>query len=532
MHEGNGPQPAFVLLSNNQGGFPRYGFFLDDEDMSGVAYVDVHKDSQLSGRFGALDQIFPHELAHVIRRQLAGEMTGGFGNQVHALGVRTDRVVAFNEGFAEHLQAVAFDASPDVPIMGELATDVALYDAGLERLEAYRRELAARFAFAPPMRMGLLLWYTNDEDVQRYFAVRDNAFAREPDVPERLLRGPDPYAGYLLESMLVGPPNGLPKSLSRMLATEGVVSALFYRWAMDGRLGSNRRDPEFYAPFGVDPQQISDLENVYLKLFEVFYVAKPQTTLDVINGYRERFPDEAAWVEEIASEVFLGKPLEDVPELWLANRAFETGTTVYDQYRGLRRAHTFDLNGASLVDLVSVPGVDLAAARAIRDNAPYAGIHDLAAVPGLADEVVERFVAMEADLDVLVAELEAEADAEDVLSINLLLMPFVWRLVWLVAISAGAGAALYRYAVRQRGGPVRGWPRSIVNGIGAGILGAAGGWGLGGFGLGAVAVVAIVLGLPAAAIQWFRGEPGTAGAVLVGWAIAAVPAALLTTAWF
>ena len=100
-------EPAYLALTRNEGGFPRYGFYLDGAAKREVAYIDLHRSSQLSGCFGAMDQIFPHELMHVLVRQLAGEAPEGGANQTHAIGVRTDRPTAFNEGFAEAAQVLA-----------------------------------------------------------------------------------------------------------------------------------------------------------------------------------------------------------------------------------------------------------------------------------------------------------------------------------------------------------------------------------------------------------------------------------------
>ena len=109
---GRAPEPAYLLLSNRQGGFPQFGFYLDGVKKADAGWVDLHRSSTLSGRFGAMDQIFPHELLHVIVRQLAGEPRESGGNQMHAIGVRTDPVNAFGEGFAEHVQVMSVD-DPD-----------------------------------------------------------------------------------------------------------------------------------------------------------------------------------------------------------------------------------------------------------------------------------------------------------------------------------------------------------------------------------------------------------------------------------
>src|SRR5512143_1568193 len=95
-------EPAYLLLSNKVGGFPRFGFVLDGDVKRSVGYVDIQAGQRLTGQFGTTDQIFPHELAHIIVTQLAGERAPSGVNQIHAVGVRTDPETAFSEGFAEH----------------------------------------------------------------------------------------------------------------------------------------------------------------------------------------------------------------------------------------------------------------------------------------------------------------------------------------------------------------------------------------------------------------------------------------------
>ena len=147
-------EPAYVLLSERQGGYAREGFVLGEVEKPTAGYVDVHKDWPVAGKFGALDQIVPHELAHVIRRQLVGPLADGSANQVHALGLRTDPVTAFNEGFAEHLQPMAIDHPDADPATRSLAADGEASERVSARLAAYRREVAARLAVAPRLRMG------------------------------------------------------------------------------------------------------------------------------------------------------------------------------------------------------------------------------------------------------------------------------------------------------------------------------------------------------------------------------------------
>jgi len=524
-------EPAYVLLSSRQGGFAREGFFLDNVEKRAVGYVDVHQDWPISGTFGSIDQIVPHELAHVLRRQLVGELAEGGTNQVHALGVRTDRVVAFNEGFAEHLQAIAFDESADVPQLAALAADEDLLAVVHDHLARYRQELVARLAISPPMRMGFVAWYSNDEDVLRYHGVKNNWFAREVDMPAHLLRGVDPYRAYLLESVLLGATDGPAKPLPRMLATEGVVASLFYRWAMHAGIRAARPGQAFYAQFGADRDEVSGLENVYLKLAEVFFRAKPQSAMDVIQAYRDRFPDEADWVDEVADEVFLGQTGTLPAQLWMANRAFETGTTLFDQYRGMPRVHTFDLNGASLADLASVPGVDPRLAREIQAAAPFAHVEELDTISGVTPELVQRFVAMAAEMPRLRVELEAES-VEDSLTINAILMPIVWRALTTLLMAAALGAVAYRATSAGATPSAPGWLRCLLNGLGAGTVGLIGGWLLGAHGVGAIGPVLLLFAMPALAWQLTRGKARRAPRIAAAWALAALPAAILSGVWF
>src|SRR6185436_9524177 len=178
--------------SDNQGGFPRFGLYSDDAD-PGLAYIDLHRRSLPSGRFGAIDQIFPHELLHVIVHDLAGPPPDGNATQVHAIGVRTDRVTAFNEGFAEHGQVMAIDDPDAPPETKALAADAILSRGAFDRMEAYRRALSAPWSTAQKARMTFPLWFSQAEQVLRYHAVRANLFARAEPVPPFLLTRRDVY---------------------------------------------------------------------------------------------------------------------------------------------------------------------------------------------------------------------------------------------------------------------------------------------------------------------------------------------------
>jgi hypothetical protein len=478
-----------------------------------------------------VDQIFPHELAHVMQRQLAGELAEGGTNQVHALGVRTDPIVAFNEGFAEHLQTMAIDDPDAHPATAALLQDEDAYPTVLRRMDRYRREMTARLAMAPRMQMGFVAWFSNGENVLRYHAVKDNAFLREVTLPPRLLTI-DPYRAYLLENVLPGDPEGPVKSVPRSLSTEGVIATFFYRWATDEELRTTYCDEPFYALFGTSASEIPPELNVYLKIAHVFYMAKPQQLLEFVEGYETEFPDEAERVEQLAREVFGTPVLRRTPEIWMANRDFETGTTVFDQFRGLPRTHTFDLNAASLVDLVGIPGVTPELARATRDEAPFASVDDVARVAGMSPALVEHFRDMVVEMERLRAELSEEP--EQTLSIRSILTPYFWRAGAVLLLAGVIGGLLHRAIRLNQASPeIRfSWWRTVVNGFAASIVSVLVGWGLGP-GYASFLAVGLLFGAPGSiwcGVKTRRGALATR--VMIAWLAAAAPGLALITPWF
>ena len=521
---GSEPEPAYLLLSSRQGGFPRFGFYLDGQEKRNVGYVDLYKTRVLRKRFGGMDQIFPHELAHIIMRQLAGEAAPGGSNQIHAVGVRTDPRQAFSEGFAEHCQIMAIEDPDADPEIRALAFDGRLRTMAEDLASNYLGELQARWAPAGPMRMGFLFWFSGTEQTWRYFAVKQNAFARQPSLPETMLAARNLYPAYLALNVIPGRPQDPPKSAAVLLSTEGVVSALFYRWATHTAMQNRYRDEELYARFGAVKAKVSPSENIYLKLFHLFYVSKPGDTAALIRAYKSMYPDESPMVEDLVQSVLLNQPLPDYPEIWLANPDFRTGTSLFDQFRSLPRTHTFDLNAATLVDLLGIPGMQRSLAENILKNAPFSGLNDLLRVPGFPPDLFFRFTRMSEGM----ARIRSgTAESEPELNLAAILWSFGWRALIALAIAAGAGAFLHT-RVRSIGRF-----RAAVNGLAASFLVLGLAW----LTTGTRAHIAflgpiVLFAIPAA--LWYLArhrEWSQAVRVLFAWALAALPAVLLAYPW-
>jgi hypothetical protein len=515
---GRTPEPAYLVLSDRQGGFPQFGFYLGDEKKPDVGWVDLHRASDLSGRLGAMDQIFPHELMHVIVHQLAGEPRESGGNQVHAIGVRTDPVNAFTEGLAEAMQILAVDDPDATDDTRRLAADAAVLERTERAVAAYARGLSSPWP-VQPSRLRFLLWYGQGEQVLRYHAVKANRFARSPAVPPPLLARKDKYAAYLFSSVVPGAEDDAPKEAGAMLSSEGVVSFLFWLFISDPALQQRYEPDAFYQQFGTTVADVTPLENVFLKVFAALHAGRPSTGAGLLRAYVERFPDDARAVDGVVQTALLGQPLPDAPEIWLANDALMTGTSLFDQYRGLPRPHTFDVNAASTLDWLSVPGVTSAQASALLAAAPYPGLDALLASAAVTPALRRRITEMAAAMDRL---RRRAVDEEEALRLSAILLGYLWRLAALVLACAALGALLSR-----RAGTRRRWTAALIA-VAANLLVIAFAWVVTSPPWYPFAAPIVAGGVPLALWRLARRRPLLAAARgLVIWAAAAVPSMAL-----
>ena len=453
-------------------------------------------------------------------RQLTGEPPPGSATQGHAIGVRTDPLTAFDEGFAEHFQVMALDDPDADPRSRNLLADRYWLARANRDAEAYREAMTARWAPAAGARVTFMFWYSGDEQVWRYHAVKANAFARQPAVPERFLRGTDPYPAYLLENVLPGAPGDPAKTAAQMVATEGVVSTVFWRWATSEALRNRYRDEAFYEPFGVRRGDVPPALNVYLKIIHAFYTAKPHTLRDAVYAYRATFPEDAHDLDAIVHEVLLGQALPSAPAIWLANPDYRVGTRVFDQFRAAPQVHTFDLNAASVSDLVAVRGIDVALAQDIRRRAPYDSLAALSRVPGVSEQMQRRFVGMAEGMSRVHAGEEGSA------TLFGLLWSFAVRALAAWAVAAAVSTVLFK---RVRG---CGWWRAVASGAAASFVTLIVAW-LGGSIWWTVGAPLVVFALPGLLLSLRRRPLAPAlAATGLAWLSAIVPALVLVTPLF
>lgn len=188
------PRPTYLLRSQQEGGFAKLGFWLADAN-NNVAwrsdpYVDLVIDRQ-SIDDGSFEEIFAHELGHVILRRLVPKLPNGMSRAAHSSLAVTDYPTAFDEGFAIHFQGLARHLTENAKLKA--------FDAGLE----YK-------PFLP-------YWQSNLDRSMRLRGMRENLFIHQ-QLPATLQVG-DATTLFDLTRF---------KNGQQMMSSEGVIATLFY----------------------------------------------------------------------------------------------------------------------------------------------------------------------------------------------------------------------------------------------------------------------------------------------------------------
>jgi hypothetical protein len=427
--------PAYLLMSQEEGGFSRHGFWLEDakgqRQLVLAGYVDLVVDQE-SVESGNLEEIFSHELGHQILGELIGKLPAGALRNMHQSMSITDDPTAFDEGYAEHFQPLVRDATSN----------------------KYLRELT-KGASSTDLD---LLWLSRLDQQLRTDGVKRNLFIHRKALPPAALDpGVDRYELYLDDETSTAFLNDELHNGQQMMASEGMIATLFYRIVNEPALRDHYRAAAFYAAFlgvGIKDEQvrqaISPYENVNLKIFVAMRLAVKGIAagappmIALVNSYAAAFPDEAvalyklflettrgATASQELAEAFeraaadggrgdlaafrsnshaafsmLKSAIDRVargelaldanvgPQLWMANSDFKIAYAVWSSDRTL--TFTLNLNTATEVDLMTIPGVDLATARKIVSarcaRGYFHGLDDLSAI--VAPQLMERLRTM------------------------------------------------------------------------------------------------------------------------------------------
>jgi DNA uptake protein ComE-like DNA-binding protein len=244
------PQPTYLLVSDEQGGFARQGLWLvrgaAAPEWHGDPYVNLAVDAD-SIADGSFEEIFAHEMGHVLLRRLLPGLPSGYSRVPHSSLAVTDYPTAFDEGFAEHFQPLARQLTRNVRLR--------LADAGF-----------GIKPFVPYFRDSL------DRSL-RIRGVRDNLFVqRQQPWPEPLAASPD-------ATTLFDP--GALKNGQQMMASEGVIATLFYHLLDQPERGTGARRARYAQLLrtlqSLNAQPIEPSTPVFLRLVEQQVRAFPQS---------------------------------------------------------------------------------------------------------------------------------------------------------------------------------------------------------------------------------------------------------------
>ena len=196
---GQAVQPTWLMLTDEEGGFAKRGFWLREsggDRFVDQPYVALVVDAR-SAADGSFEEIFAHELGHVLLRRLIPRLPAGMSRVRHGSLTVTDDPTAFDEGFAIHFQ----------PLSRMLTVNAALkaHDAGLGD------------------KPFTSLWQSNVDGTLRIDGVRRNWFIHRQLLPP----GDDDTAARRANSSAFDV--GTLKNGNQMMASEGVVATVFYR---------------------------------------------------------------------------------------------------------------------------------------------------------------------------------------------------------------------------------------------------------------------------------------------------------------
>ena len=410
-------EPAYLALTENQGGFAKFGFSVIQKDgriaKPNTPYVDITVE-QVTGspnKLMSVTQLYPHEMGHVLFHLLSPEDSVSNNTKnvdMHFFSIVTDYSTAFNEGFAEHIENVARTYEKNETIKAGILADIQeIENASRQSIKGFERD------FIYPFRLGyykasMLNWYQKYEDFKRH----KQAFNGEVRYKNKTLTLPKKEDQLTFRNSGVGLNKNEVRNLVQLHATEGAISS-FFTHLSTSELQNHYFDSVFYVSFLYDndgdifksPETVfTPLQNQFIKYFfvlhnyVVFNNSSKSQLADFIDGYIQTFPSEEKTVRELYKKS-LGLPYsnEVPPPLWLLVKNHPHRLLVFDPFDAITvPLYTFDLNAAEVEDLQTIEGVSADAAQKIVEhrakNGFYTNLEQLNTIAGLPEKTVDNIL--------------------------------------------------------------------------------------------------------------------------------------------
>lgn len=298
MNDKDGPNA--LLISKNEGGYAKQGLNIIDNDTSIVYnklnYVDLVVEEDYIEQ--CID-IYSHELGHVMLANIFSKLPDSISSKQHVSMGITDYFMAFDEGWAEHFERLAYD---EIKKYREIHNIIYRYDNDIHKL-----------------------WQCRADSELRLDGVLDNKYIYQKLLPENNNLNLDITDLIILEHTSTIFDKTKLKNAQQMLSCEGVIATLFYRINTNNILKSNYQSKEFYNNFLLkdltDNSQIKKLftpfENIILKSFWVFskikdnLSAKSIPIIEYIKTWCDCFPEDKTEILKIFIHTTIGKTISN-----------------------------------------------------------------------------------------------------------------------------------------------------------------------------------------------------------------------------
>jgi competence ComEA-like helix-hairpin-helix protein len=436
-------EPAYIALTENQGGFAKFGFSLKNKGVITVnpntPYVDITigQATNSADRLMSFTQLYPHEMGHILVHLLCPEDSVSNNTKnvdMHFFSIITDYSTAFNEGFSEHIENVARTYETNETIKEGIIADIRKIDHSTKYfIKGFERD------FKYPFRLGyykasMLNWYQKYEDLKRH----KHAFNGDIRYKNKTLKLANKEDQLTFRNSGVGLNKNEKRNLVQLHASEGAISAFFTHLSTSG-LQNEYLDVDFYLPFIYNynedtlnsPELVfTPLQNQFIKYFYVlhnyvvFNNSSKSQFADFIDGYIQTFPSEKKAVYELF-EKSLGATYSNElpPPLWLMVRDHPHRLLVFDPFDAITvPIYTFDLNAAETEDLQTIKGVSAEAAKKIVEyrttNGFFTEFEQLKSIPGLSKTAVDNILSSQLEESVFEEVLK---DFDPKLSIEVLI---------------------------------------------------------------------------------------------------------------
>lgn len=392
--------PVWLMLSLEDGGFARRGFYLDEggeRTLHDVWYVDMllDADSVASGRF---EEIWTHETAHVLLGMMMPDLPRT-ANAMHQSMALTDDVTALDEGLAIAVQPLTRQHSANELLR---ATDRGLHGGGYAEY-----------------------WLSRHDQQLRHYGVKRNLFAHPVIEP--------PGGGSLFERYRRAQSSSLfnryqLRTASQLLASEGYLATLFYRLLQQPEIAAGVRQELPALKTHSDWQLVmmrllsvirraelnAENGNLAAQVFESWRRLYPQdwplivdvvlnssfgATADIeahqqfeavaeaglqgdMQELIEQLPKARTWLSALKAKIIAGERSlfgAAAAPLWIENESFLIGHALWSPERD--QPLRVNLNTAIGIELETIPHFDQTTAARVemerRRNGDYRSLADL-----------------------------------------------------------------------------------------------------------------------------------------------------------